>query len=209
MNSLKRVTSNWIELLNKCYQTLNTTHYKLHTTHYTLHTTHYTLHTTHYTLHRGLRTEDRGQITEDFKLIWSLSFNHGLSFGNEVEIVLVKLQTVNVSFIVWIWTLQTVLFLLELRLKGEIILFHCTQRNWYESWCMIQGTDSLNLYVLSLKFIQNTYSFPLDYKSTSCKVNLVVWQLFRGFPPKLASLFKLLSSPRLTSGSFFIHYTFI
>jgi hypothetical protein len=98
----------------------DTNHWTLHTTHYTLHTTNYTLHTTHYTLHRGLRTGDRGQMTEDFKLIWSLSFNwhpmplinHWVSFGNdcEVEIVLVKLQTVNVSFEAWTWNLPYIMF---------------------------------------------------------------------------------------------------
>ena len=58
----------------------------------------------------GRRTEDRGQRTEDFKLIWSLSFNWhpmvdqslGVFLNDcEVEIVLVKLQTVNVSFEAW------------------------------------------------------------------------------------------------------------
>ena len=51
-------------------------------------------------------------------------------------------------------------------------------------------------------YINIYHSFPFDYKSTSCKVIWVVWQLFRGFPLKPGSLFKLLPSLRLTSRSF-------
>ena len=52
------------------------------------------------------------------------------------------------------------------------------------------------------KYLNIYHSFPFDYKSTSCKVIWVVWQLFRGLPPRQASLFKLPSSLRLTSRGF-------
>ena len=111
--------------------TLHTTHYTLHTTHYTLNTTHYTLHTTHYKLHTTQRTEDRGQSTDDrgqrteergqriSSWFYVYLFKHWVSFWKdcEVEIVVVKVETVNVSFKAWIWTLQTVLFPLKLKLK--------------------------------------------------------------------------------------------
>ena len=101
--------------------------YTLHTTQYILNTTQHTLCTTHYTLHsiwvawllqnRWKRTEDRGQRTEDrwfqadLNFIFQLTPNGWSIIGClfetycEVEIVLVKLQTVNVSFEAWTWNL--------------------------------------------------------------------------------------------------------
>ena len=142
--------------------------------------------TTNYTLHRGLRTEDRGQRTEDrgrrkedrgqrisswFDLYL---FNHWVSFGNdcEVEIVLVKVETVSLPLKLEFETYRLSCFLWSSDWKVEIILFHCTQRNWYKSWCMIQVTKSRNLFVLSL------HTYPCALNTSHSTLHTTNWKLY-------------------------------